>query len=347
MPRFDRAAAVTRVQEKGAASAHERLDEQRRKAEAVQAAGGLTAVAPAGSPAPAPAQPSKPHKPLPRDVVEALREVVEVPIELIIDNPFDSCPIKNEALIATLAESIAAQGQLVPILLARGEQVAPKYVGRYILIEGHHRRDSHVRLKRASIKAIFVEVHGERDLFEMSQAANEHRRKEISAINQALSWSGALKSKLYESERELCERNGFNVSLVNRTLKLLELPTKIVDRMRAEPQRVGTRMGYALYQYNALFGEPEALVLAEKVFAANSRVTVEEVERYIKLNRVAKTRRKPHSRQFKIVVGEEAKPIGVLKDWDSGRILVDLKIEDGERRRQLLASLKETLAIKD
>jgi len=334
-------------------SAKDRLAEKVAAAEQVAQRGSFEPT-PGTEPAPAPALASAPAargEPAARaarstPANDAMQEVVEVPLDRIMDNPYDSCPVKSEALVDDLAKSMAAQGQRQPILLARGEQVGAKYAGRLILIEGHHRRDALVQLKRTTVKAIFVEVEGERDLFEISQAVNEHRRKDVAAINQAIAWSGALTGRLYESERELAEKNGLSHSIVNRTLKLLELPAAIVERLRTAPERVGLRLGYAMFQYNGHFGESEVLRLADKVFAPNSRVTAEEVERLVSLQKKTSTRkRKQNSRQFKITTSEAGKPIGVLKDWDSGRIVVDITVEDQDQRRRLLSKLKETFEI--
>ena len=327
-----------------ARSPKDRLAEKVAAAERVAETGSFSP--PPAEPGPAPAAAREAPKPRAASANEALQEVVDVPLDRIIDNPFDSCPVKDEALVDDLARSMAAQGQRQPILLARGDQIGPTYAGRLILIEGHHRRDALVHLKRSTVKAIFIDFEGERDLFEISQAVNEHRRKQMAAINQALSWRGALKGGLYESERELAEKNGFSHSVVNRTLKLLELPASIVDRLRSKPERVGLRLGYALFQYGGEFGEQEVLRLADKVFAENSRVTAEEVERLVALHKKTSTRkRKQNSRQFKITGGTAGKPIGVLKDWDSGRIVVDITVDDQDQRRRLLTKLKETFEI--
>lgn len=272
--------------------------------------------------------------------------LIEVPIALIDDNPYDSCPIKDEQLIAVLAESIKEKGQKMPAMVVPSSAIGGS-PDRWIMVEGHHRKEALLRLDRKTIKAITVpEVATPRDLFEVSLIVNDQRRKDNPAIVNAKAWAKVLADGLYTTEQQLAARNSLDRSTVNRTLALLKLPEPAVKRLLDRPKRVGVRLGYAMFQYFSSFGQDKLLELCDAVFADDSKVTAESVEKLVSLGQPEKTKlSKKNSRKFKVTLGAAA-PIGSLRHWDhNGRILVDVSVVDGEQQETLLRKLKDVLGI--
>ena len=90
--------------------------------------------------------------------------------------------------------------------------------------------------------------------------------------------------------------------------------------------------------------EKETLNLVQKVIDEGvSRVELQQIRERYESNPARKLR--DVSRQHKIIVSGVEQ--GRLKEWDSGRLQLDVKIEDPKLRRELMDELKKRFNLGD
>ena len=82
----------------------------------------------------------------------------------------------------------------------------------------------------------------------------------------------------------------------------------------------------------------ESISLATKI--KNEEMSSRDLERILDSLQTTKTPRKTKeiSRQYKIVSNDEV--IGHIKDWDSGKVVLEVTIVDAGKRQQLLEELQ-------
>jgi ParB family chromosome partitioning protein len=132
---------------------------------------------------------------------------------------------------------------------------------------------------------------------------------------------------------------GISKANVSKTMALLELPAAVLDLMREHPQKIGLSTGYELVLFYKAAGAEEALMLARRII--NEGLSSRDVEDLRKRLTAKKPRKaKEISRQYKIKNGIDSGITGVIKDWDSGRVMLDLRIPDAKKREEVVEELK-------
>ena len=114
--------------------------------------------------------------------------------------------------------------------------------------------------------------------------------------------------------------------------------------MRERPEKFGVFAGYELTFAAKKLSEPELLSLVERIVVEDlSSRQVGAIR--TKLEAGDKRKRKETSRQYKIQnFGQQ---IGSLKEWDSGKVSLEVIVVDPKERATLVAELRTRFGLID
>lgn len=262
---------------------------------------------------------------------------VEAEIDLVEDNPENSRDSYPEDEISELAELIRQQGQLEPA----HAMPHPSEPGRWILLSGHKRKRALIRAAVRVIKLIPTDYVAGMERYKLSLAYNTHSRE--TAYDNARSWSKLLEAGYVRTYDELADQLAISKSLLSKTLAFNKLPETVLAKVREHPRKFGPAAGQLLSQIAQHADEDKLMSLVEGVL--EDRVTVRQLEaEATRAGQPKKARKaKVNSRQYRIHEGEAE--IGILKDWDHGRVLLEVNLQDPKRRLALIDVLKRELHI--
>jgi len=144
-----------------------------------------------------------------------------IPLDMIIPNPNQPRKYFNEKAIEGLANSIAENGIMQPILVKINKEI-----NKYEIISGERRFLASKIAKTLTIASIVKNVE-EIKSFELSIIENV-QRENLSIIEEALSYDKLIKKYGYSHE-EVAQKVSFSRSRVSNALRLLKLPNNIQD----------------------------------------------------------------------------------------------------------------------
>lgn len=148
---------------------------------------------------------------------------LELPVGEIQNNPFQPRREFNPDEIASLAESLKSHQQLQPILVRIVD-------GKYQLISGERRLRATIH---AGLPTIRAEVREADDRLVAELAIIENlQRKDLNPIEKALSFKRYIDEHQCKQD-DLARRLGIDRSTIANLMRLLELPTKILDSLQA------------------------------------------------------------------------------------------------------------------
>lgn len=196
------------------------------------------------------------------DVASALGTPLEIPVDLIDRNPFQTRSNFDEAKLTELAISIEASGVVQPVVVRRGED------GRYTLITGERRLMASKQVKRATIPAIVREA-SDQQTMEMTVVENL-QRADLNPMEQARAFE-RLSKEFHLTQEQMAQRTGKDRASVSNFLRLLRLPDDVQQRVESGELNFGhARALLAL-------PTPEAIgAAAQKVLALNLSVRATE-----------------------------------------------------------------------
>lgn len=254
----------------------------------------------------------------------------EIELSLIDENPYNARKIYLPNAIRDRATSMAKDGQLDPVKLV----VSFTNPNRYYLVDGHYRVKGAKHLGWKKVKAIILQnVTTPADLFRISWAQN-HEREDQSCLDNALAWKQMLDKGVFASEQELADEIGVSRPWVVKTISMASLPQPIIDRISENPAAITISSGYELAVFFRESGDQAAtdrllsIILDDKP----GKRALEEIRK--SMSRGDKKRLR--SRQYKLTQG-------TIKEWDSGRLVLDIVIGDSESRQKLIDELKGKL----
>lgn len=258
--------------------------------------------------------------------------------ETLIDpNPFNARKIYRPQRIGELAESIGAIGQIQP-------GVATIRNGRYVLAAGHYRLAG---IRQAHVPDMDLMVHDgmtDRDLFEYSYRENDERDSQ-SALDDAMAWREILKQGLYPNETALAAVVKKSLSTVNRTLSILKLSPPVLDLVSQNPEAFAMSCLAELVQLETVAGTAVTLTFAERV--GQGEIGRNEINEARARFEAPKSRKpKEISRQYKLRLPDGAH-VGVLKEWDSGRVTLDAVFASPADRHAIMDDLKKRFSLGD
>ena len=160
--------------------------------------------------------------PSPSNGVSAPRgqEVVEIPLDLIDENPYQTRRTFDAAALSELAESIKASGLAQPIVVRPGEN------GRYILVLGERRCRASKLAGNATLPAIIRRL-GNEQAAEMTVVENL-QRQDLNCLEQAHAFA-RLSREFNLTQEQIGKRTGSSRESVANYMRLLKLPEGVLD----------------------------------------------------------------------------------------------------------------------
>ncbi len=154
--------------------------------------------------------------------VESTGKPLEIDVELIDRNPFQTRTNFDETKLAELATSIIASGVVQPIVVRHG--VNHRQDGRYTLITGERRWLASKKAGKATIPAIVREV-SNLQAMEMTIVENL-QRADLNPMEQAHAYV-RLSRDFHMTQEQMAERTGKDRASVSNFLRLLKLPESV------------------------------------------------------------------------------------------------------------------------
>jgi ParB family transcriptional regulator, chromosome partitioning protein len=154
-----------------------------------------------------------------REVETTTTGLEQVPVDLIVPNPFQPRSAFPDDTLKELADSIRSSGVLQPILVRRVDE-------KYQLIAGERRLRAARVAGLPAVPAVIRDL-GDRETLELAVTENV-MREDLNAIEMAHAYH-SLQEKFQLSHDEIAARIGVNRSTVSNTLRLLRLPTELQD----------------------------------------------------------------------------------------------------------------------
>jgi len=149
---------------------------------------------------------------------------LEIPLDQIDRNPFQTRSQMNEEQLGELAASISANGVVQPIL------VRPLPNGRFQLIAGERRWKASELAKKPTIPAILRQVSDEQAM-EITIVENL-QRADLNAMEQARAFE-RLSREFHMTQEQMAVRTGKDRATVANFLRLLKLPPSVQTRVES------------------------------------------------------------------------------------------------------------------
>jgi ParB family chromosome partitioning protein len=171
--------------------------------------------------------PSRPVAPAPVAIAaaaetEAAGTPLEIDLELIDRNPFQTRTNFDETKLAELALSIKTSGVVQPIVVRHG--LHHQQDGRYTLITGERRLLASRKAGKTTIPAIVREV-SNLQAMEMTIVENL-QRADLNPMEQAHAYV-RLSRDFHMTQEQMAERTGKDRASVSNFLRLLKLPESV------------------------------------------------------------------------------------------------------------------------
>jgi ParB family chromosome partitioning protein len=193
------------------------------------------------------------------------QEIVEIPLDQIDENPYQTRRTFDEAALNELAESIKASGLAQPIVVRPGEN------GRYVLVLGERRCRASRLAGKASVPAI-VRTLGDEQAAEMTIVENL-QRQDLNCLEQAQAFA-RLSREFGLTQEQIGKRTGASRESVANYMRLLKLPAGVLDLVGQG--KIGFSEARVLLEAAALVDEAEVMKLAQE--AAQFHLTVKELQ---------------------------------------------------------------------
>jgi ParB family chromosome partitioning protein len=190
---------------------------------------------------------------------------LEIPLEQIDRNPFQTRSQMNEEQLAELAASITSNGVVQPVL------VRPLANGRYQLIAGERRwRASEIAGKK-TIPAILRQVSDEQAM-EITIVENL-QRADLNPMEQARAFE-RLSREFHMTQEQMAIRTGKDRATVANFLRLLKLPDSVQARVETGELTYGHARALLAFEH------AEEMELAARRVVTHS-LSVRQTESYV------------------------------------------------------------------
>ena len=165
-------------------------------------------------------------------------------------------------------------------------------------------------------------------------------------LDNAIRWRAMLNDVLFKTELELAQSIGQSKSNINKTLAILNLSKDVLDLIEQDPATFALSTMYELTLLEKAAGAKETVYAATQVMHDGwGRKDVSTYREKFERQEVAPRRRNETSRQYKIVNGEDK--IGAIKEWDNGKVMLEVTSLSPEERVRLVNQLKQIFAINE
>jgi len=215
--------------------------------------------------------------------VSSAGKPLEISVELIDRNPFQTRTVFDDAKLAELAASITASGVVQPIVVRHGPKFSQD--GRFTLITGERRWLASKIAGKPTVPAIVREV-SNLQAMEMTIVENL-QRTDLNPMEQAHAFD-RLSHDFHMTQAQMAERTGKDRTSITNFLRLLKLPEPIQKLVESGELSFGHARALLALESS------EAITAAAKKVQALS-LSVRGTENYIQnlLNPEAKSKAKP------------------------------------------------------
>lgn len=261
---------------------------------------------------------------------------IMVPIAQVHDNPYNARIFYDQDIVKERAASLAANGQMTPAPACED----PERPGHYFLLGGHYRKRGLLLIGHTEIELKVLPVSSPLDMYRLSYAEND-QRADATPMDDAVAWSQLLESRVLRSQEEIAEVTGKPRTTVTKTLSLLKLPPTVLEVLKEKPRQFSLTAGYEL----TLLAPNVSISVLEKTakdVAAGDLSTRDLTSLRDRLLNKSVPATRQVSRQHKILHG--GTEIGVIKDWDSGKLTFEASIADPAIRAEIVSKLRELVA---
>jgi len=197
---------------------------------------------------------------------EAAGKPLEIPVDKIERNPYQTRTSFDQEKLNELAQSIKASGVVQPIIVREAAQ------GKYVLIMGERRWRASQIAGKATIPAVVRRVSNEQAL-EMTIIENL-QREDLNPMEQARAFA-RLSREFNLTQEQISERTGKDRASVGNFLRLLKLPEPIQKMVESGELSFGHARALL-----ALESVEQIISVAQKITALN--LSVRTAENYIK-----------------------------------------------------------------
>ena len=249
------------------------------------------------------------------------KDIITIDIQSIYPNQDQPRRVFDEEKIKILSESIKNYGVLQPIVLK------PDDKGKYMIIAGERRYRASKLARKSDIPAVIKDI-PMKDIMEIALIENL-QREELNPIEEALAYRSLIKN--YEvTQEEISEAVGKSRPHITNTLRLLNLPQKIMDMI--DQGQITAGHGKALLRVN---DENLQLELANKVIAEELSVrATEALAKKICEDNIKEVPKKSKEKDVFIVDVEEklrnifGTKVNISKGKKKGKIEIEYYNED-------------------
>ena len=249
------------------------------------------------------------------------KDIITIDLKNIYPNQDQPRRVFDEEKIKILSESIKNYGVLQPIVLK------PDDKGKYMIIEGERRYRASKLARKSDIPAVIKDI-PMKDIMEIALIENL-QREELNPIEEALAYRSLIKN--YEvTQEEISEAVGKSRPHITNTLRLLNLPQKIMDMI--DQGQITAGHGKALLRVN---DENLQLELANKVIAEELSVrATEALAKKICEDNIKEVPKKSKEKDVFIVDVEEklrnifGTKVNISKGKKKGKIEIEYYNED-------------------
>ena len=249
------------------------------------------------------------------------KDIITIDLKSIYPNQDQPRRVFDEEKIKILSESIKNYGVLQPIVLK------PDDKGKYMIIAGERRYRASKLARKSDIPAVIKDI-PMKDIMEIALIENL-QREELNPIEEALAYRSLIKN--YEvTQEEISEAVGKSRPHITNTLRLLNLPQKIMDMI--DQGQITAGHGKALLRVN---DENLQLELANKVIAEELSVrATEALAKKICEDNIKEVPKKSKEKDVFIVDVEEklrnifGTKVNISKGKKKGKIEIEYYDED-------------------
>ena len=249
------------------------------------------------------------------------KDIITIDLKNIYPNQDQPRRVFDEEKIKILSESIKNHGVLQPIVLK------PDDKGKYMIIAGERRYRASKLARKSDIPAVIKDI-PMKDIMEIALIENL-QREELNPIEEALAYRSLIKN--YEvTQEEISEAVGKSRPHITNTLRLLNLPQKIMDMI--DQGQITAGHGKALLRVN---DENLQLELANKVIAEELSVrATEALAKKICEDNIKEVPKKSKEKDVFIVDVEEklrnifGTKVNISKGKKKGKIEIEYYNED-------------------
>lgn len=243
----------------------------------------------------------------------SILRLTNIPIEQVEPDP--NQPRKDLGDISDLVASVSVHGVIEPVLVRELEK------NRFMLVAGERRFSAAKQAGLKEIPAIVRDDFTDDARFEVQLVENLHR-KDLNVIETAMAYRVLIDQHGY-SQRKLADRIGRSVSGINEILRVLTLPTDVVESVLTSEHSSNRSL---LLEIAKLPGEGEQRSAWNAAKAGQLTV------------RAARAK-KTHAQ----LTGPESRPIRETFKTKSGSVTVELPPDSDDK--VLLKALREALAM--